>query len=141
MSQKVLVVDDEADFVELITFTLREAGYHVLTANNGLDAVWIARRAQPDLIILDLMMEGIDGLSACEILRRQLSTRRLPILLITAALGEMTRLNSLAAGATDFMRKPFSPRDLVSRVGELMARWKIQERLLMDTELSPLPLE
>ncbi len=99
MSAKILVVDDEADFVELIAFNLKQEGYEVITANTGLDGLFKARRFLPDLVVLDLMMEGIDGYSVCEILRRQLSTRTMPIIIVTAIAGQLARLNGLAVGA------------------------------------------
>ncbi len=117
---RVLIVDDEPDFLQLIAFSLEEQGYRVLTASNGLEAVLKARRVQPDAVVLDLMMPGLDGYSACEILRRQLSTRTLPIIVVTAATSEFSRLNALAAGANDFLTKPFSPQELVKRVGRLV---------------------
>ena len=128
MSTKVLVVDDEQDFVELISFNLKEHGYRVLTANNGLDALFKARRSQPDVVILDLMMDGIDGYSVCEILRRQLSTRTMPVIMVTAASGQLPRLNGLAAGANDFLFKPFSPQELVRRVAAVIAESADRQR-------------
>ena len=120
MRATILVVDDEPDVIELISFNLRAHNFDVLPASNGLEGLLKARRHQPDLIVLDVMMDGMDGLSVCEILHTQPSTRRIPVIIVTAATGEMARLNSLAAGAVDFLSKPFSPRDLVRRVEQLL---------------------
>ena len=122
MRAKILVVDDEADMVELIGFNLRLRDYEVFSASNGLEALLKVRRYRPDLVVLDVMMEGLDGLSVCEILHSQPSTQTTPILIVTAATGEIARMNSLAAGAGDFLTKPFSPGDLVERVGRLLGR-------------------
>ena len=120
MRATILVVDDEPDVVELIGFSLRTRDYEVLTAFNGLDGLLKARRHLPNLIVLDVMMDGMDGLSVCEILRAQPSTKGIPVIILTAATGEMARFNSLAAGADDFVSKPFSPRELVGRVEKLL---------------------
>jgi CheY-like chemotaxis protein len=120
MRATILVVDDEPDVVELIGFSLRIRDYEVLSAHDGLEGLHKARRLHPDLIVLDVMMEGMDGLTVCEILRAQPSTRDIPVIILTAAVGEMARLNSVAAGAADFLSKPFSPSDLVRRVDHLL---------------------
>ncbi len=122
MSAKILVVDDEADFVELISFNLKQEGYEVITANTGLDGLFKARCFLPDLIVLDLMMEGIDGYSVCEILRRQLSTKTMPIIIVTAIAGQLARLNGLAVGADDFLSKSCGPRELLRRVADVLQR-------------------
>jgi DNA-binding response OmpR family regulator len=120
MRPKVLVVDDEPDVVELICFNLRTRGYDTISASNGLEALLKARQQRPDLVVLDVMMDGMDGLSVCEVLHNQASTRTLPVIIVTAAAGEIARLNSLAAGAVDFLTKPFSPQELVRRVGLIL---------------------
>jgi two-component system alkaline phosphatase synthesis response regulator PhoP len=117
---RILVVDDEADFVELVSFNLREHGYEVITAGNGLDALFKARRFLPDLVVLDVMMEGVDGYTACEIIRCQPSTRDIPVVMVTAALGQLARLNGLAVGATDFFQKPVSMTALLQRVEAIL---------------------
>ncbi len=121
MNAKILVVDDEPDVVELIGHGLRARGHDVATASSGLEALMMARRRLPDLIILDVMMEGLDGLSVCEILRAQPSTRRTPVIIITAAVGEIAKMNSYSAGATEVVSKPFSPKELMSKVERVLA--------------------
>jgi DNA-binding response OmpR family regulator len=124
MRPKILVVDDEPDVVELITFNLRTRGYETVTASNGLEALIKARRFQPDLVVLDVMMDGMDGLSVCEVLHSQPHTKSIPVIMVTAAAGEMARLNSIAAGAADFLTKPFSPQELVRRIGLVLTAQK-----------------
>ena len=120
MRSKILVVDDEPDVVELISFNLRARGYETIEAGNGLKALIKARKFQPDLVVLDVMMDGLDGLSVCEVLRSQAATKSIPVIMVTAAAGEMARLNSLEAGAADFLTKPFSPQELARRVGRVL---------------------
>jgi len=120
MRERILVVDDEPDVVELIGFNLRSRGYEVISAKDGMEALLKARRLLPDLVVLDVMMDGIDGLSVCEILRTQPSTKTMPVIIVTAATGEIAKLNSFSSGATDFMTKPFSPQELVRRVGRIL---------------------
>jgi DNA-binding response OmpR family regulator len=120
MRPKILVVDDEPDVVELISFNLRTRGYETIEASNGLEALIKARKFQPDLVVLDVMMDGLDGLSVCEVLRSQVTTKSIPVIMVTAAAGEMARLNSLEAGAADFLTKPFSPQELARRVGRVL---------------------
>src|SRR5262245_29809975 len=119
MSARILVVDDEPDFVEFVALHLKQRGFEVFTANNGLDALLHARRLLPELIVLDVMMDGIDGYSVCEILRRQPVTQQIPIILVTAATGRIAHLNGLASGADDFLPKPFSARELLRRVNKV----------------------
>ena len=116
MRRRILVVDDEPDLVELVSFNLRAEGYEVITAANGMEALNQARAALPDLIVLDLMMPELDGLSVCEILRRLPSTAPIPVIMLTAWKSELTRIIGLDTGAEDYITKPFSPRDLVTRV-------------------------
>jgi DNA-binding response OmpR family regulator len=116
MRPRILVVDDEPDIVELVSFNLQVEGYDVVTATNGLDAVNQANHLKPDLIILDLMLPELDGLSVCELLHRFPATARIPIIMLTAWTSELSRLIGLDSGAEDYMTKPFSPRELVLRV-------------------------
>src|SRR5512138_1337402 len=113
MPHRILIVDDEPDVVELLSFNSRLHGFEVIIARNGLEALLRARRTPPDLVVLDVMMDGMDGLSVCEILRSHPSTREVPVIVVTAATGEIAKINGYEAGATDYTTKPFSPRQLV----------------------------
>ncbi|MDB6112847.1 MAG: histidine kinase [Pedosphaera sp.] len=120
MTQKILVVDDEPDLVELVAFNLKAEGFEVITASNGVEALDQARDALPDLIVLDLMLPELDGLAVCEILHRLPATARIPIIMLTAWSTELSRIIGLETGAQDYMTKPFSPRELVIRVNKLL---------------------
>jgi len=122
MKQKILVVDDEVDAVELVTFNLKAAGYEVLSAADGQEALKKARSALPQLIVLDLMLPEVDGLEVCKILRRDPTTRGIPILMLTAKAAEIDRVLGLELGADDYVTKPFSPRELVLRIKRLLRR-------------------
>lgn len=119
---KILVVDDEPDAVELIEFNLKGAGYEVITAADGAEALKKARTFSPDLILLDLMLPEVDGLEVCKILRRDAATAAVPIIMLTAKAAEIDRVLGLELGADDYMTKPFSPRELVLRVKNILRR-------------------
>lgn len=119
---KILVVDDEPDALELIEFNLKAAGYDVVTAADGNEALKKARLIAPDLILLDLMLPEIDGLEVCKILRRDASTAAIPIIMLTAKAAEIDRILGLELGADDYVTKPFSPRELGLRIKNLMRR-------------------
>jgi two-component system alkaline phosphatase synthesis response regulator PhoP len=121
MAARVLVVDDEPDAVELMTASLEGAGYEVLAAADGMQALHKARAHLPDLILLDLILPDIDGFSICEILRCQPSTTHIPVILLTALAGEMPRLHGFEIGAFDYCVKPVGVRDLVKRVEAALA--------------------
>jgi DNA-binding response OmpR family regulator len=114
------VVDDEPDIVELVAFNLEAEGYEVITATDGMEALNRARATLPDLIVLDLMLPELDGIAVCEILNRLPSTGCIPIIMLTAWRGELTRLIGMEAGAREYLTKPFSPRELVNRVNSTL---------------------
>ena len=119
---KILVVDDEPDALELVSFNLKAAGYEVVTADDGNDAVKKARQHAPDLILLDVMLPEVDGLEVCKLLRRDAATAAIPIIMLTAKAAEIDRVLGLELGADDYVTKPFSPRELMLRVKNLMRR-------------------
>jgi two-component system phosphate regulon response regulator PhoB len=127
VKQKILVVDDEPEAVELVEFNLKGAGFDVATASDGAEALRQASRLQPSLIILDVMMPEIDGLEVCKLLRRAPATSSIPILMLTARASEVDRVLGLELGADDYVVKPFSPRELVLRVKKLLDRGKTTE--------------
>jgi two-component system alkaline phosphatase synthesis response regulator PhoP len=117
--KKILVVDDDAKIVELVKLYLARDGYRVLTAYDGVETLRIARESHPDLIVLDLMLPGIDGLKVCSALRAESDV---PIIMLTARATEQDRLNGLDLGADDYVIKPFSPRELAARVRAVLRR-------------------
>ena len=127
MKQKILAVDDEPDALELIKVNLTAAGFSVVTAEDGEEAIKKARAVVPDLILLDLMLPEVDGLEVCKILRRDDATRSVPIIMLTAKSTEIDRVIGLELGADDYVTKPFSPRELVLRVKALLRRSRTSE--------------
>lgn len=124
---KILVVDDEPEAVELVAFNLKAAGCEVITASDGAEALNKARRVQPNLVILDVMMPEIDGMEVCKLMRRDPATNSIPIIMLTAKASEVDRVLGLELGADDYVVKPFSPRELVLRVKKLLDRGKPAE--------------
>jgi len=127
VSAKILLVDDETDMLEMMAYALGADDHQIQTAVTGLDALNKARRFLPDLIVLDLMLDGIDGFSVCEILRAQPSTNQVPVLVVTALGGQIARLNAFSVGADDFLSKPFSPQELLRRVRDILATRAAQQ--------------
>ena len=117
--KRVLVVDDDAKTVELVKLYLNRDGYKVLTAYDGIEALRLARESHPDLIVLDLMLPGVDGLEVCRTLRNESDV---PIIMLTARTTEQARLTGLDLGADDYVTKPFSPRELAARVRVVLRR-------------------
>ena len=110
------MVDDEPDVLDLVTYNLTQAGYQTDTAADGAEALRKARSTGPDLILLDLMLPEMDGLEVCKLLRHDAKTSAIPIIMLTARASEIDRIVGLELGATDYVPKPFSPRELVLRV-------------------------
>jgi DNA-binding response OmpR family regulator len=119
---KILVVDDEPEAVDLVAYNLKQAGYEVLVAAEGAEALRKARSALPGLIVLDLMIPEVDGLEVCKLLRRDPATVAIPIIMLTAKAAEIDRIVGLEIGADDYITKPFSPRELVLRIKKLLDR-------------------
>src|ERR671918_47870 len=122
MLAKVLVIDDEKDIVSLLRYHLEKAGFQCLEGMDGAIALRLIPEHHPDLLILDLMLPGIDGLEICRQLRQDAATARLPILMLTAKADEVDRVVGLEMGADDYVVKPFSPRELVARVRAVLRR-------------------
>jgi two-component system alkaline phosphatase synthesis response regulator PhoP len=118
---KILVVDDEVNITQILEFSIGSEGYEVITAANGEEAVDQARREQPDLIILDIMMPKIDGYEACRILKSNPLTKSIPVVLLTAKGRDIDKRLGFEVGATDYIVKPFSPNKLVDRIHELLS--------------------
>jgi two-component system phosphate regulon response regulator PhoB len=127
VKSKVLVVDDEPEAVELLEFNLTQAGYAVVTAADGAEALKKARSELPSLILLDLMLPEIDGLEVCKMLRRDTATAPIPIIMLTAKAAEIDRVLGLELGADDYVTKPFSPRELVLRIKKVLQRGRPAE--------------
>lgn len=125
MSQKILVVDDEQSIVTLLQFNLEQAGYNVVSASDGKEALELSKKEKPDLMILDLMLPELSGLDVCKELRQNKIS--LPILMLTAKDDEFDKVLGLELGADDYITKPFSPREVVARVKAILRRAQHQQ--------------
>ena len=121
---KILVVDDERDIVDLVTLHLQREGHEVQAVGNGLNVVPMAVQQEPDLIVLDLMLPGLDGPQVHRRLRADSRTRHIPVIMLTARSQTNDRIAGLESGADDYLTKPFSPRELMLRIGAVLRRSK-----------------
>ena len=122
VKQQILIVEDEPDIREVISYNLTQVGLEPVSSADGETALQKAEELVPDLIILDLMLPGIDGLEVCRILKQKESVRHIPVLMLTAKADEVDRIVGLELGADDYLTKPFSPRELVLRVKSILKR-------------------
>ena len=125
---RVLVVEDDRDIADLVRLYLERAGYATDAVSNGSDAPAAVRREQPDLVVLDLMLPGLDGLEVCRALRSDPKTAAVPVIMLTARAEESDRIAGLELGADDYVTKPFSPRELAARVRALLRRGRSDGR-------------
>jgi DNA-binding response OmpR family regulator len=124
MSQKILIIEDEEGIIHLLNLYLKDAGFEVLVAKDGADGLALHARIHPDLVILDIMLPALDGFEVC---RRIRAWSKTPIMMLTARGNEDDRIEGLDLGADDYLVKPFSPRELVSRVRAILRRVENQE--------------
>ena len=125
---KILVVEDELDILQLLAHNLKSADFDVLTAQEGYEALSVAKNHLPQLIILDLMIPGLDGFEVCKELKRSPVTKDIPVLMLTARGEEVDRIVGLELGADDYVVKPFSPRELILRVRAILRRHAPEEK-------------
>ena len=131
---KVLIVEDEANIRQLVRYNLEKEGFQVMEAADGLQGLRTAQKEKPDLVLLDLMLPGMDGLEVCRTLKGAPATSALPIIMLTAKSEEIDKVIGLELGADDYMTKPFSPRELVARVKAVLRR--SQKEASLPGELS-----
>ncbi len=122
-SRKILVVDDEPDIVELVTYNLKKEGFEVSSAPDGEEALTRIRKERFDFLVLDLMLPGLQGVELCRIVRNDPKWKNLPVIMLTAKGEEVDRILGLEMGADDYITKPFSPRELVARVKAVLRRY------------------
>src|SRR5437763_8197718 len=134
-NMKILIIEDEANIVQLIRLYLEQAGFTVLAASDGVAGLELHAREHPDLVILDLMLPALDGMEVCRRIRAWATT---PILMLTARQGEEDRIAGLELGADDYLVKPFSPRELVSRVRAILRRSQGGENVAVSHPASSL---
>jgi len=134
MGDKILIVEDEPTLRSTLEYNFTRQGYDVHTAADGLVALEVARREHPDVILLDVMLPGLDGLEVCRVLRREMNV---PILMLTARAEEIDRIVGLEVGADDYLAKPFSMRELIVRVKTQLRRVRlIREEVAAETDRS-----
>ncbi|MDO4782355.1 MAG: response regulator, partial [Capnocytophaga felis] len=126
-SLKILLVDDEPDVLEIVGYNLEREGFRVFTAKNGLEAIKKAEKEQPHLIIMDVMMPEMDGIEACELIRKQPELSKTVIAFLTARGEDYSQLAGFEAGADDYIAKPIKPKVLVSKVKALLRRFNTDE--------------
>jgi two-component system alkaline phosphatase synthesis response regulator PhoP len=122
IKQKILIIDDEPDILELIEYNLKKEGYQVYLANNGQDGITVAKKVHPDLIILDIMMPKMDGIEACRIMRAIPEFKNTFMVFLTARSEEYSEIAGFNVGADDYIAKPIKPRALVSRINAILRR-------------------
>ena len=120
--QKILIVDDEPDILELISYNLKKEGYQVFSASNGQEGITVAKKTQPDLIILDIMMPKMDGIEACRLMRAMPEFKNTFMVFLTARSEEYSEIAGFNVGADDYIAKPIKPRALVSRINAILRR-------------------
>jgi two-component system OmpR family response regulator len=126
MAAKILIVEDDRNLLDTLKYNLRKEGYDVVAAVDGAEALDVARREKPDLIILDIMLPKLSGFEVCRILRKEMT---IPILMLTARTEEVDKIVGLEIGADDYMTKPFSMRELLARLGAMLRRAEMAVQL------------
>lgn len=127
--EKILIVEDEKDIVKMLEYNLQKEGFKTLTARDGEDALKATVRERPDLVLLDLMLPGMDGLEVCKSLKAVMKTASIPIIMLTAKSQESDKIVGLELGADDYVTKPFSPRELMARIKAVLRRVKEKDKL------------
>lgn len=133
-SFKILLVDDEPDILEILSYPLKNQGFQVHTANNGLEAINLAKDIQPHLIVLDVMMPEMDGIEACEIIRKDPKISNSLITFLSARGEDYSKIAGFNAGADDYITKPIKPKVLVSKVKSLLRRISLKKSDLIETK-------
>jgi two-component system alkaline phosphatase synthesis response regulator PhoP len=129
MKEKILIVEDEKDIIKMLEYNLEKEGFKTFSSRDGEDALDSVSRDHPDLIVLDLMLPGIDGLEVCKTLKSDSKTAFIPIIMLTAKSQESDKIVGLELGADDYMTKPFSPRELIARIKAVLRRVKEKDKL------------
>jgi DNA-binding response OmpR family regulator len=123
----ILVIDDEKDLIELVRYNLENDGFDVIAATDGQSGLEVVKKHRPDLVVLDLMMPGLDGLQVCQQLRADPRSASIPLIMLTAKATEADRIIGLELGADDYITKPFSPREVIARVKALLRRMNARD--------------
>ncbi len=126
MPKKILVVDDEKDIVDLITYNLEKEGYAAIKSYDGESALDLVKTKKPDLVVLDLMLPGLRGMEVCKLIRKNPETEALPIIMLTAKGEQLDKILGLEMGADDYITKPFNVRELIARVRAVLRRAEVR---------------
>jgi two-component system, OmpR family, alkaline phosphatase synthesis response regulator PhoP len=129
MKETILIVEDEKDIIKMLEYNLGKEGFKTLSSRDGEDALDLAKNERPDLILLDLMLPGMDGLEVCKTLKGDTKTSSIPIIMLTAKSQESDKIVGLELGADDYITKPFSPRELIARIKAVLRRVKEKDKL------------
>ncbi len=138
---KILLVDDEPDILEIVGYNLEKEGFQLFSAKNGIEAIKIAEREQPHLILMDVMMPDMDGIEACERIRRNTNLSRTVIAFLTARGEDYSQLAGFEAGADDYITKPIKPKVLVSKVKALLRRFSVEEEKVTSLTIDNLVID
>ena len=141
MKETILIVEDEKDIVKMLDYNLKKEGFKILTAHDGEDALDEASTKHPDLILLDLMLPGIDGLEVCKELKSERKTASIPVIMLTAKSQESDKVVGLELGADDYVTKPFSPRELIARIKAILRRAKDKDKSLEILKIGDLTMD
>ncbi len=142
VKQKILIVDDEPDILELITYNLNKEGYLYITASNGLEAIQMAKKHLPDLILLDIMMPKLDGIETCRQLRAMPEFKNTYMVFLTARSEEYSEISGFNVGADDYIAKPIKPRALISRINAILRRNTVADSAVsMKLEIGDLVID
>lgn len=141
MKEKILIVDDEKDIVKMVDYNLKKDGFRTLLAYDGETAVDLALRQYPDLVLLDLMLPGKDGLEVCKVLKSNVKTALIPVIMLTAKTHETDKVVGLEMGADDYITKPFSPKELVARIKAVLRRVKNKQEFAETLKIGALLLD
>jgi len=140
-SGKILIVEDDKHILKLLEYNLEKEGFQILTSRDGEDALGQARKNHPDLILLDLMLPGMDGLEVCKALKNDTKTASIPVIMLTAKSQESDKVVGLELGADDYVTKPFSPRELIARIKAVLRRVKEKDALPEVTAIGDLTID
>lgn len=141
MKETILIVEDEKDIVKMLEYNINKEGFKTLSCCDGEDAVDLAVKQHPDLVILDLMLPGMDGLEVCKTLKKENRTASIPIIMLTAKSQESDKIVGLELGADDYVTKPFSPRELIARIKAVLRRTKEKHKLPEALKIGELAID
>ncbi len=141
MKEKILIVEDDKDISKMVDYNLKKEGYRTISARDGEDAIEAAHSDRPDLILLDLMLPGIDGLEVCKQLKKESKTAGIPVIMVTAKSQESDKVVGLELGADDYVTKPFSVRELLARVKAVLRRAQEKEKLPEALKIGDLSID